>query len=166
MLGAALDYAQRGWPVFPCHPDTKRPLTPKGEAGTGGLKRATTDEAKIRGWWNRWPLAMIGVPTGVPIGAFVIDIDAGVDDKTGEIFAADKILADLERQVGKLPRTWCSETPRGGRHLFFRTPGEIPIGNRAGVVDRVDVRGTGGYIVAPPSKRADGKADRWISPPW
>jgi putative DNA primase/helicase len=167
IVAAALDYAAHGWPVFPCHPETKRPLTPKGEGGSGGLKHATTDEAKIRAWWQKWPLAMIGVPTGLPIGAFVIDIDAGVDAKTGEIFDAGKILADLERMLGdRLPNTWSAETPRGGRHLFFRLPSEVAVGNRAGVIERVDVRGTGGYVVAPPSKRADGKVYRWITPPW
>src|SRR5260370_29727242 len=93
IIEAALDYAKHGWPVFPCHPGTKRPLTPKGDAGSGGLKCATIDETVIRAWWHRFPKAMIGVPTGRPIGAFVLDLDVGEDDKTGEVFE----IADLEQ---------------------------------------------------------------------
>jgi putative DNA primase/helicase len=167
MMAAALHYASRGWPVFPCHPATKRPLTPKGEGGTGGLKLATTDDATIRAWWHQFPKAMIGVPTGTPIGAFVIDIDAGIDDTTGEVFEAAGIISNLEAKLGgKLPVMWTCETPRGGRHLYFRLPANVAVGNRASVVDRVDVRGTGGYVVAPPSRRPDGRVYRWVNPPW
>jgi putative DNA primase/helicase len=165
MLEAALAYARHGWPVFPCHPETKRPLTPKGEDGAGGLKVATTDERVINTWWKRFPKAMIGIPTGASIGAFVLDLDAGVDEKTGEVFE----VADLERALEAgvvLPPTWAAETPRGGKHLFFAlADGEMP-GNRAGLIRRVDVRGDGGYVIVPPSSRADGRQYRWIASPW
>jgi putative DNA primase/helicase len=167
LLNAALDYARHGWPVFPCHPATKRPLTAKGDGGTGGLKLATTDESAIKAWWKRFPKAMIGLPTGKSIGAFVLDIDAGEDEETGELFAADDITAALEAKLGiALPVTWTAETPRGGLHLFFHMPKNAAVGNRAGIIERVDVRGDGGYVVAPPSRRADGRAYRWIVSPW
>jgi hypothetical protein len=121
MLQNALAYAARGWPVFPCHPETKQPLV-KGDrdAGgslipnSGGVKKASIDPDQIREWWTRWPNAMIGLPTGKAIGAFVVDIDAGEDKKTGEIFeaaalqlsssgdrraaAADAVFADAARR--------------------------------------------------------------------
>jgi hypothetical protein len=45
----ALWYAAIGWPIFPCWPGTKTPLT------TNGVLDATTDEATIRKWWARNP---------------------------------------------------------------------------------------------------------------
>ena len=170
MLENALSIAARGWPVFPCDPKTKQPLVKgtrdpaTGEIipNTGGVKKASTDVNAIRAWWTRWPRAMIGIPTGAAIGAFVIDIDAGEDKKTGEVFEAAALQLALEQALGEqLPPTLAASTPRGGVHLYFQLPaGEMP-GNRTGIIDRVDVRGEGGYVIAPPSVRNDDKAYQW-----
>ncbi len=176
MLIAALGYAAHGWPCFPCDPQTKRPLL-KGDIdpatgteipNTGGLKKASTDPEMIRNWWKRWPKAMVGVPTGRPIGAFVVDLDAGVDEKTGEVFEAPNLIQALCSEIGAaaLPDTWMVETPRGGRHLYFQLPDGAAPGNRAELIKRVDVRGDGGYVIVPPSSRPDGKAYRWVIAPW
>src|SRR5262249_37813500 len=58
MVEFALDYARRGWPVFPSSPRDKAPLV------GGGFNSATTDPETVRQWWMTWPHAMIGVPTG------------------------------------------------------------------------------------------------------
>lgn len=73
VLRAALGYAAKGYPVFPVGKD-KRPRV-KWKEG------ATTDAATIRDWWVRWPLAMIGMPTGKRSGVVVLDVDRknGVD---------------------------------------------------------------------------------------
>src|SRR5215469_3805189 len=71
-LEAALRYAARGWPVFPCQwqgEGRKRPLIER------GLHAATIDSAIVTNWWTRWPEALIGLPTGDPIGCVVLDID-------------------------------------------------------------------------------------------
>lgn len=167
MMADALEYAKRGWPVFPCRQKDKRPLTPAAEGGSGGLKLATTNIETIKAWWTRWPKAMIGVPTGNPIKAFVVDLDAGIDKNTGEVFEFEDLLRRLESKIGTaLPRTWMSKTPRGGRHVFFAMPEGKDIGNRAGLIDRVDIRGTGGYVVVPPSRRLDGASYDWVVAPW
>ena len=54
MNAAALSLASLGIPVFPCKWD-KKPHT------FSRFKEATTDLAVIRGWWSRWPDALIGV---------------------------------------------------------------------------------------------------------
>jgi len=180
MLEAALAYARAGWPVFPCNPtqdppDTsaakkkgKRPLVAgadKDEYGakiprTGGLWRATTDEAQIRTWWGKYPKALIGVPTGACIGLFVIDLDP----RDGECI--DEVRARLEAAVGPLPAGPISVTQSGGWHLWFQNPpdGELPK-NNAARVRGVDWRGEGGYVVVPPSTMSDGRAYSWLVAP-
>ncbi|NDV24315.1 bifunctional DNA primase/polymerase [Desulfovibrio sp. JC022] len=62
---AALQYAAAGIPVFPCV--GKRPCV------SGGFKNATTDTNQISRWWQQFPQANIGSPTGA--NSFVLDID-------------------------------------------------------------------------------------------
>jgi putative DNA primase/helicase len=94
---------------------------------------------------------LAGVPTGSAIGAFVVDLDAGVDEKTGEVFETPNLIRALCSEIGAaLPDTWMVETPRGGRHLYFQLPDGAAPGNRAGLIKRVDVRGDGGYVIVPP----------------
>ena len=78
---AALEYANRGWPVFPLQglSSCKRPE--RGSLGKHprtlhGLNDAATEPRMIRGWWQRWPAANIGVRTGVEAGILVVDVDS------------------------------------------------------------------------------------------
>jgi hypothetical protein len=136
--GAALAYAEQGWAVFPCK--GKRPLTQH------GCKDATTDPMAIRQLWQQFLLPNIGLATGKPSGIWVLDVD-------GE--AGEATLATLEAQHGELPRTVMARTGGGGRHVLFRYHRE-PIKNRAGDIGLgLDVRATGGYIIAPPSIHPD-----------
>lgn len=149
LLSAALSYATKGYPVFPAMliDGQKKPLVKwgKGEDGHRQLtrRRATTDLETVKAWWKRWPLAMIGMPTGRLSGVVVLDIDRknGVDG-----------LANL-RAVGIDPYSLSpviSITPSGGLHVFMGYDGLLK--NSAGLLATgVDVRGDGGYIVLPPS---------------
>lgn len=173
LLTAALEYADRGWPVFPCHPGNKRPLVAgdkdaEGKAipKTGGVKKATTDRQQIRDWWKRWPNALIGCATGVAFN--VVDFDPRTDDTTGEVFTLERLKADVEAQIGAaLPKTLHSITQSGGVHLFFALPddGGAPITNRGNLPLHVDVRGRGGYVIVPPSVMESGKLYRWRGSP-
>lgn len=172
ILDAALAYAARGWPLFPCDPETKRPLV------KNGFKAATIDPTTIRKWWKRWPNAMIGVPTGTAIKAFVFDLDIGV------VIPGPDYLDRFTQYVGgKIPETAIAATGSGGFHIYFKWDPARPIKNGAAVVPaltipgplgadgkrrkgaQVDVRGEGGYVIVPPSMRADGSAYRWIRAP-
>src|SRR6056297_3656118 len=144
LLSAALGYAAKGYPVFPAMmiDGQKKPLVKwgKGEDGHPDLtkRRATTDPETVKAWWARWPLAMIGMPTGKPSGVVVLDIDRknGVDG-----------LANL-RAVGIDPYSLSpviSITPSGGLHVFMRHNGTLK--NSASLLAAgVDIRGDGGIV--------------------
>src|SRR5689334_10515728 len=69
ILKAAILVAQKGRPVFPCDPRTKRPRTPR------GFKDATTDPLVIRAWFEPDHDSMLGMPTGSTSGLVVLDVD-------------------------------------------------------------------------------------------
>lgn len=143
-------YAKHGWPVFPCRPREKRPLTEH------GFKEATTDQTVIRKWWEQWPDANIGVPTGGASGLLVIDLDkkAGID--------GEATLAALVAKHGALSETARQRTGSGGSQLFYLYPSGVTIGNSTGKLGPgIDVRGEGGYVVVPPSIHPSGPAYKW-----
>lgn len=135
LLTAALGLAAAGWTLFPCK--DKRPLT------AHGLKDASADPEQIKAWWSDNPGAQIGLPTGKNVNAFVLDVD--LPDGPAS-------LAALEDEHGPLPRTWTARTGSGGEHRYFRLPEGQEIRNSASkLAPGLDVRGEGGYVIAPPT---------------
>ena len=55
MYDAAIEYAKKGFAVFPLKYRDKVPLT------RNGCKDATTDAAQIKAWWQKYPNANIGL---------------------------------------------------------------------------------------------------------
>jgi putative DNA primase/helicase len=174
MCSAALQYARSGWPVFPCR-ERDEAYQVRGETRlrkakapyTGaGVKDATTDEGVINGWWKRWPNAMIGVAMGHN-GLFALDFDPRVDPDTGEIFTLETLKAELEEMIGcPLPVSLAAVTQSGGVHVYLKQPrdGGPEIRNRGNLPRHVDVRGIGGYVIAPPSVMTEtGGRYRWLS---
>lgn len=149
LLTAALDYGARGFPVFPCHPETKQPLI------KNGRNAACLDADTIRAWWTQHPAAMIGMPTGAESGVWVLDIDdpAAFED-------ACKIA---------LPATRRAETGKG-YHLYFTQDEARPVRNRQKHPKRgwpfpelpgAETRGEGGYVIVPPSIHPSGRTYLW-----
>lgn len=154
LLEAALKYAKMGWAVFPCSPDTKKPLTPH------GCKDAKKDLGAIRAWWQRYPNASIAVATGSMSNLIMIDED--LDEIEGKDGPHNMML--WERENGDLPETVVVITGRGGRHRYFKYYKD-DIRNRAGIIKDVDVRGEGGYAILPPSRHPNGTIYEWESSP-
>lgn len=147
---AAVEYINMGLAVFPIKYKDKIPLT------RNGCKDATTDAAIVKAWWQKYPNANVGIATGLKSGGlFVIDLD--IDEDKG--INGYQTIRDWERKNGILPDTWSSITGRGGYHLFFKSSKQIT--NRTGILEGVDIRGEGGYIVAPPSTHANGHKYEW-----
>jgi hypothetical protein len=166
MLAAALDYAARGWLVLPLHSaDDSRCSCGNADCGSvgkhprlvNGLKGASVDPAVISGWWRRWPDANVGLVTGSKSGLLALDVDVQ--------HGGGRSLAELERTHGELPSTAETLTGGGGRHLFFSYP-DAGARNTAGKLSAgIDIRGEGGYVVAPPSVHASGRAYKWTQAP-
>lgn len=155
-LSAALHFAQDlGWAVFPVSQKTKKPYTPH------GCKDAKRDPQAIKAWWKRHPDASIGVATGMPSNLLVIDID--LDEDKG--LDGMRELREWEHDHKELPETVSAITGRGGSHLYFKYDGSEKYGNRAGILDGVDVRGDGGYVIAPPSLHPNGTEYQWENDP-
>lgn len=150
MIDYAIEYANRGWAVFPLRSHGKEPLT------KNGCKDATKDLTMIKTWWERYPDANIGIATGqISNGLIVIDLD--VDEEKG-VNGVDS-LDEWESENGCFPQSWQTITGRGGNHLLFTTDRRVK--NKVGCLPGVDVRGDGGYIVAPPSIHPNGNSYEW-----
>lgn len=158
----ALKYAARGRRVFPVHAFRDGKCTCGKECsspakhpfeGTSGLKEATTDPDRIRAWWKKHPFANVAIATGEASDLVVLDVDPA---HGGE----DSIVA-LREDLGDLPKTFVVKTGGGGWHSYFRYPGE-EVRNSAGRLGPgLDIRGDGGYVVAPPSNHASGGEYSW-----
>ena len=147
-LQLALEYAQRGWYVFPLAAGTKIPIQ-----GTRGVHEATTNEQQIRKWWTAGD-HNIGIACG-PSGLLIADIDR--DTNKGKHGDAD--LEDAEHTYGKLPHTPTVLTPSGGEHRYHNQPGE-PVTVRN--LGHIDIQRDGHYIVAAGSVTKAGRYE-WES---
>ena len=143
LLEAAVWYARAGIPVFPLKAGQKVPAT------AHGFKDATTNLDQIRAWWAATPQANIGIPTGGLFTVIDVDLPEGYHS-LGLMRDADKIPPIHGRVI----------TASGGTHLYVPPTGD---GNAAGILPGIDIRGLGGYVVAPPS-RSDEGFWLWTSP--
>lgn len=163
MLKVALRYADYGWYVLPiwsvdgigyclcgnknCNSPGKHPhggLVPK------GLKDATIDKEVITSWFAGNNSLNIGICTGPRSGIAILDIDVRHGGS----------ISSVESKLGKLPKTPYTKTGGGGYHFLFKY--REGLRNSAGLLgEGLDVRGKGGYVVAPPSMHASGKKYEW-----
>jgi putative DNA primase/helicase len=155
VISTAFQYALLGWRIIPLRPKDKRPLL------DDWPQKATADPLSVEQWWRRWPDANIGIATGAGSGIFVLDVDAAKDGY--------ETLEQLQDQHGVLPTTIACQTGTGGLHLYFVYPSGLTIRNSAGRLGPgLDVRGDGGYVVAPPSTHPNGRRYEWLEgqDPW
>lgn len=146
----AEQYIKMGWHIIPIHypangecscrnPDcsnfAKHPITKRGH------KDASNDLNQIQEWLYRWPNANISIATGKISNLVVLDIDPR--------HGGDKELAELEKAHQPLSRLGTVLTGGNGLHYYFKT--NLLIKNRTNLRPGIDVRGEGGFIIAPPS---------------
>lgn len=176
--GVALAYAAKGWPVYPAREKDETPdefaqriehLSPEKRTRAFPFRakspyikdwwnQATTDANVIRGWWARWPRAMIGLATGERSGVFVLDSDRPHGEETVET---------LSVLYGDLPQTLTVKSGSGGVHRYFKWPtdGRIVRSREGHLGVNLDVRGHGGGIMLPGSIHPSGFAYEYIGNP-
>lgn len=152
----ALRAIKSGLPIYPASATTKGALNKGLREGGGGRNAATTDVATVIDWWDRWPDAMPGMPTGVESGFVVLDIDAHGKG------AFCNLLHELECEAIADLSPCYVETPGGGWHLWFKLePDTSPRARANDIALGIDTRGLEGSIILPGSIRADGRRYKW-----
>src|SRR5215211_7069457 len=138
----AVEYRRRGWSPIPIKERSKEPnlleLQPY-------LNRKATKEEL-----DTWRWSGVGIVTGPISGVLVLDVDG----PEGE--------AELQKHGH--PATPMARTASGGMHLYFKHP-EHHVRTGIRVAPGLDVKASGGYVVAPPSVGPNGCAYEWIISP-
>lgn len=157
---AAVELAGRGLRVFPCHSIRDGRCTCK-EANCSSPGKhpwqkklePSNDAEKVRDMFLLRRHGNVGIATGD--GLLVLDIDGPLGEES---------LGELERSYEELPPTLTARTGRdGGRHVYLSTDADIH--NSAGRLGKgLDVRGQGGYVIAPPSVHLSGRTYQWEDP--
>lgn len=135
LMDAVDRYCAQGWPIFPVSGKIPR-------SGSGGSHDGSDDPIKVREAVRDWR-ACDGLALSTGRGFVVVDFDS------------HKPMTDDEREAHealfeRMPETWLVSTTSGGVHLYYATSEAIP-NSASKIAPLVDVRGTGGYVVIPPS---------------
>jgi len=101
-IDLALWCASRGWLVVPFHPTAKRPIV------SNWHLEATTDEAKIRQWFEQLPGARVGVLLGPQSKLIDLDCDGPFSIETAEQWLAERNITPVHQ----------FDSPKG-RHYFI-----------------------------------------------
>lgn len=145
ILSAALNYLSYGWGVIPLKPKSKEPLIKWQEY----QKRRAT-ESEVKEWFAATPSANVGVVTGAISNLAIIDLDGPDGLNSGQKLGLKSSVVSLTGN---------------GRQLWYSLVQNVgTIQNAVRVMPGVDLRGDGGYVVAPPSIHPNGKQYRWLKP--
>ncbi|MDA8380397.1 MAG: bifunctional DNA primase/polymerase [Actinomycetota bacterium] len=185
---AAAAYTARGFKVFPLHgmvSDSRsgelhctcrlgascpRPgKHPLGRLAPHGSLDATDDTIVVAEWWQQATFANVAVATGTPLGEGpallgVVDVDVG-HNGFHSLRALVEATPEARGDWAAMRKAPQVATGGGGAHFYVATPPRANFAGAAGT-DRagVDFRGSGGYVVAPPSRHISGARYRWAIP--
>jgi hypothetical protein len=152
MREEAIKLAELGIRVIPIKPGEKRPPMSQWQ------DKASNDIHVVNDWWtSQYSGYGIGIATGQTKHGRIFVLD--VDDR--EEYKGSDTLHDLQEKYGQLPETVTAITGTGGQHLYFYCDEDIrnDAGSRLGV--GLDIRGTGGQVLAAPTIHPNGRAYQW-----
>lgn len=128
----AEEYLEKGYQVIPLEVGGKKPVI-----AWQKYQKERVTKNEIRSWFPEGSRYNLGVVTGALSSLVVIDFDprhGGMANKTPLVYQGEPCY-----------------TGGGGTHWYCRSSGSM-LGNFTGILPGVDIRGEGGYVVAPPSK--------------
>lgn len=142
----ASEFRDRGWSCIPLR--GKKPALESWKEFQA--RRPTLGE--VAAWFGQATKQQhnVGIVTGRVSGLAVIDCDSASDMAYWlDNFPASPLMV---------------QTGTGGLHIYYQLPDGVAVGNRIRVFDRkIDVRGEGGYVVAPPSRHPNGNLYCWTT---
>ena len=138
---AALAYHKMGYSVIPLKEDKKPYIKWQ------PFQKVRADVTMISAWYQKWPHANVGIVCGEISGIMAVDADS------------EKGLSALNEYLPDSFLTPTSKTPKGYHTVFEYREG---LSNGVRILADCDLRTTGGYIVAPPSKNGEGTSYRWL----
>ena len=149
-IKTALDYAARGWAVFPIRTGQKIPY-----AGFKWKDLSSNDPKHIYQWVDLYP-----------------DCNWAVDCGKSNIFVVDVDVEGLKslQHTNQPPPRFSVNTPSGGFHIYYK--GDAP-NSTSKIAPGIDTRGRGGYVLIPGSVNGLGTPYTWVNkntpadiPPW
>jgi len=138
-------------PQFKCSCKQGILCTSPGKHPANGIlwKQGATTSASVFQKLSKGKTVNYGVATGrlsAKTNKYLVVVD--IDDKSHSL-------------IEKLPKTFRYKTGSGGFHFWFWS--SSPVQNSQGIIKKVDIRGTGGYVVVPPSSHVSGDSYEMIS---
>lgn len=152
LIEAAFDYLDRGLSVI-----ALSGKMPNGKVHKHGLHSAFTPdrryvpetEVSVEGGMLASETTGVGILTG-PV-YYVVDIDGEEGAQAWKALAGDRFMPDR----------WVAKTGRG-LHLWVA---DIEPWPTTKLGEKLDFKGVGGYVAAPPSMHPDGHRYEWLLPP-
>lgn len=137
---AAHRYCNNGWSIIPLGRD-KKPLIQSWLP----FQESRASHEEVFRWFQQLSGMNLGIVTGAISGIVVVDVENG-------------------GSIEGYPKTVTARTGGGGWHLYYKHPG-VPVKNSTRIAELTDIRGDGGYVVAPPSISEKGPYT-WELAPW
>jgi hypothetical protein len=142
----AVQLTAAGLAIFPMRAKDRHPLV-------AWSRESSTDAATVARWWGLYPHAIPGLDLG-KCGLVVLDGDRHGGKVDGVAALRELLKQQTTLQLGTVPMV---RTPRDGIHVYFRQPAAVLTNRRGRLPAGIDVKGSGGFVVAPGVVLADGR---------